>query len=100
MRTFYFFSRVAFICGICFLLSMAVQFLDWPGDEQLRATIVIIGYAMGMVLIPLVNLAGIFLALFGRGMLGATPRWLIGANALFLILLFIYILLLNGPEPA
>jgi hypothetical protein len=97
MRRLLFFSRLAFICNLFFVLAFSIQLTNWIRDEQLRATIVVIGYVMGMVLNPLTVLAYGITAAVARRRLKELPAWLVTANVLFLVLQILYILYLNDP---
>ena len=48
MRWLLFLSRLAFICGICFLLSLSLRIWNWSGDEAISSTIIIIGFVIGL----------------------------------------------------
>ncbi|MEI2738056.1 MAG: hypothetical protein V9F01_04675 [Chitinophagaceae bacterium] len=52
MRWLLFLSRLAFICGVFFLLSVSLLMQEWISDENLKSTIITIGYFMGMIIIP------------------------------------------------
>ena len=95
MRWLLFLSRLAFICGFFFLLSLSLLFKDWLKDQALVSSVITIGYFMGMIIVPVTNLC--YLAVFSiRGKLAAwVPRWLIIANIFFLVLLLYYIFYLN-----
>ncbi len=97
MRWLLFLSRLAFICGIFFLLSVSLLMQEWISDENLKSTIITIGYFMGMIIIPLVNLC--YLAVFiVKGRLREfVPLWLIIVNILFLLALIFFIFYLNDP---
>jgi hypothetical protein len=95
MRWLLFFSRVAFVCGIFFLLTVSLQFRNWAKDDALVSTIFIIGYFLGLIIIPLVNIACLASAIMKKNPLLHIPKWLIVANALFLAGQLYYIFLLN-----
>jgi len=86
MKWLYFFSRVAFICNICFLVAFSVQLTQWIKSEQLTSTIILIGYVMGFIINPFVNLSYLFTALISRKKLAIVPAWLMTANILFLVI--------------
>lgn len=97
MRWLLFLSRLAFICGIFFLLSFSLLLNDWLDDPSLKSTLIIIGYAMGMVVLPLVNLCCLVVLLVKRKIRVYVPLWLLLANLLFLLLLIYFIFYLNDP---
>ncbi|MCW3120486.1 MAG: hypothetical protein JWM28_4568 [Chitinophagaceae bacterium] len=94
MRWLLFLSRLAFICGIFFLLTVSLQISSWSQDEAVTSTIVIIGYFLGVFIIPGVNFCYL-LVLIIRKKLYPVPLWLSIANLLFLFLLIFYIFYLN-----
>jgi hypothetical protein len=98
MMWLYFFSRVAFICNICFLIAFSVQLTHWIKNEQLTSTIILIGYVMGFIINPFVNLSYLFTALISRKKLAIVPAWLITANILFLVIQILYIFYLNDSQ--
>ena len=62
MRWLLFLSRLAFISGVFFLASASLLVTDWLKDENLKSTVIIIGYFMGIILFPVVNLC--YIAVF------------------------------------
>jgi hypothetical protein len=91
MRWLLFLSRLAFICGIFLLLSVSLQVKDWTRDEALSSTIIIIGYFMGMVIIPVVNLCYLGVLIVKKRLHPPVPMWLSLVNLLFLFILIFYI---------
>jgi hypothetical protein len=97
MRWLLFLSRLAFICGIFFLLSVSLLIKDWTGDEAITSTIITIGYAIGLLVVPLVNICYLAVLLIKRKLTEYVPVWLVTANILFLFILCFYIFYLNDP---
>ena len=97
-RWLLFFSRVAFICNICFLFAFSVQLTDWIRNEDVKSTIALIGYVMGFVINPVLNLCYILLFLVSRKRLKIVPSWLLTANILFFVIQILYILYLNDKQ--
>ena len=97
MRWLLFLSRLAFICGIFFLLSVSLLMQEWIWDENLKSTIITIGYFMGMIIIPAVNLCYLLVFIVKRKLRQFVPLWLIIANLLFLLSLIFLIFYLNDP---
>ena len=94
MRWLLFLSRLAFISGIFFLLTVSLQITNWSPDEAITSTIVIIGYFLSIFIIPVVNLC--YLAVLTiRKSLSPVPLWLSLANLLLLFLQLFYIFYLN-----
>jgi hypothetical protein len=97
MRWLLFLSRLAFICGIFLLLSFSVAIRNWTNDEAITSTIIMIGYVMGLVILPFVNLCYLGALFIKRKLSVYVPAWLIVANILFLFILIFYIFYLNDP---
>jgi hypothetical protein len=91
MRWLLFLSRLAFICGIFFLLSLSLLIWDWIEDESLVSTIITIGFFMGMIIVPITLICYLVLWLIRKKPAAIVPRWLIIANILVLLLLLGYI---------
>ena len=94
MRWLLFLSRLAFICGIFFLLTVSLQISNWSRNEAVTSTIVIIGYFLCVFIIPVINLCYL-IVLIVRKTLDPVPLWLSLANLLFLLLQIFYIFYLN-----
>jgi heme/copper-type cytochrome/quinol oxidase subunit 2 len=95
MRWLLFLSRLAFICGIFFLLSLSLLIWDWIKDESLISTIITIGYFMGLIVVPVTMLCYLVLWLFRKKPATIVPRWLIIANIFVLFILAGYIVYNN-----
>lgn len=100
MRWLLFLSRVSFICGFCFLISLSLRFYNWTHDEGITSTFIIIGYVIGLIVVP-VTLLCYLGVLIARKKL-TVPLWLVVSNILFLFILLIYIIFINveGNHPA
>ena len=85
MRLLRFFSRVAFICNICFLVATFTQWLPALPDNALLSDIIVLGYLLSIVINLLVNLAMMLLLLFGRLRRAGVPVWLSIINFVFFI---------------
>jgi hypothetical protein len=97
MRWLLFLSRLAFICGIFLLISISIQIYDWARDQVTVSTILIIGYFMGFVILPLVNLCYLGVLIVKRRLAIFVPLWLVTANLFFLLILVLFIFYFNGP---
>ena len=97
MRWLLFLSRVAFITGIFFLLSVSLLIRDWAQDDAITSTIIMIGFVMGLVLVPIVNLCYLIVLFVKRRLTLYIPLWIVIANILFLFILIFYIFYLNDP---
>jgi hypothetical protein len=92
MQSLLFFSRVAFICNICFLLTILFHFLPGVSDSHFYSTILVLGFLVAVVLNMIVNLIIIVLLLSGKPLWSHIPRWLVIFNALILAPQLIYFL--------
>lgn len=93
-----FFSRVAFICNICFLIAFSVQMTNWIKNEDITSMVALIGYVMGFIINPLLVLCYLVVFIFSRKKLKTIPSWLLTANILFLVIQILYILYLNDTR--
>jgi len=98
MRWLLFLSRLAFICGLFFLLSFSLLVKDWTLDDGITSTIIILGHVMGVIVVPLVNLCYLAVLFIKRELRPYAPAWLITANILFLFILVFYIYFQYGPN--
>jgi hypothetical protein len=97
MRWLLFLSRLAFICGFFFLLAVSLLIRDWVSEEAITSTIITIGYVMGLIVVPAVNLCYLGVLFVKRRLTVYVPLWLVLANILFLFILGFYIFYLNDP---
>lgn len=98
MHRLLFLSRLAFICNIFFLLAVSLQLGNWLGNQDLTATIAIIGYVFVVLFNPLVNVCYLVLFIMRKKFWSVVPSWLMTANILFLIMQIFYILYLNDTK--
>lgn len=91
MRWLLFLSRLAFICGVFFVLSLSLLFWDWAKDGAVVSTIIIIGTVLGALTVPLVNICYLVVAVWKRNLLSIVPLWLVAANVFYLVLFGFYI---------
>jgi len=85
MRFLRFLSRVAFICNVCFLLSVLLLWLDHPPEGDLISLIIVIGFVLAFIINLFVNISyGIHL-LFRKKRSEQIPDWLMVANFIFLV---------------
>ena len=86
MRRLLFFSRVAFICNICFIAGWLMAHFHQLSNDHLSATIVVLGYGFAFFL----NLATtlIYLIFIATRHLSKKdyPLWLMVTNFLFLLI--------------
>lgn len=97
MRWLLFLSRLAFICGLFFLLSVSLLIRNWTNDEAISSTIIIIGYFIGLIIVPVVNICYLAVLVVKRKLGAYVPLWLVTANVFFLLILIFYIFYFNDP---
>lgn len=97
MRWLLFLSRLAFISGICILAWLILAMVETENSELFSSTVIIIGYALGAVILPVTNICYLVVVLRGKKLRPTVPLWLIIANIFFLLLLIYYIFYLNDP---
>src|SRR5687768_2025754 len=93
MRWLLFLSKLAFICGFCFLLSLALLLWKKSNIETISSTVIIIGFVIGLIVVPL-TLVSYLVVLFRQKRL-PVPLWLVIANIIFLFILMLYIIFIN-----
>jgi hypothetical protein len=98
MRWLLFLSRLAFICGICFLLSLSLRFYEWTKDQDIASTIITIGYFIGILVVPATMLCYLVVVIRKKNLIAAVPLWLIISNVIFLFILLIYIISINAQS--
>jgi ABC-type microcin C transport system permease subunit YejB len=97
MHWLLFLSRLALICGICILIWLLLAMIKTDSFETFTSTIIIIGYFIGGILLPLTNLSYLVVFLIRKKLTDWVPRWLVIANVAGLIILIYYIFYLNDP---
>ena len=98
MRWLLFLSRLAFICGICFLLSLSLRFYEWTKDQDIASTIITIGYFIGILVVPITMLCYLIVVIRKKNLIAAVALWLIISNVIFLFILLIYIISINAQS--
>ncbi len=93
MRWLLFLSRLAFICGVCFLLSLS--FLIWKrgNDEAISQTIIIIGFVIGLIVVPLTLFCYLGVVITRKKI--PVPLWLVISNIIFMFILMFYVIFIN-----
>ncbi|MCC7402334.1 MAG: hypothetical protein IT214_12710 [Chitinophagaceae bacterium] len=91
MRWLLFLSRLSFICGFFFLLSISLRVYNWTHDEVTTSTIIVIGYFIGLIIVPVTNICYLAILFTKRKLKDSVPLWLVLANVLFLASLAYYI---------
>ena len=98
MRWLLFLSRLAFICGFCFLLSISLLITEWTKDQDLGGTIITMGTLMGMILVPATLIAYLIVIIRGKKLTAIVPLWLVACNILWLFVYLCYLIFLNGKS--
>ena len=98
MRWLLFLSRLAFISGFCFLLSISLLIKEWIKEQDLAATIITIGTFMGIILVTVTLLCYLGVVLFGKKLTAIIPLWLVICNILWMFLYLFYLVFLNGQH--
>ena len=98
MRWLLFLSRLAFICGICILLSLSILMWAWTKDHHIASTVITIGFFLGMIVIPVTLICYLVVILSKRQLLTYVPLWLVVSNIIWLVFLLIYIISINGKS--
>lgn len=93
MRWLLFLSRLAFICGCCFLVSLAFLMQNNGNNEVVSSTIITIGFVMGLLVVPATLIC--YLVVLIRKKSLPVPLWLMIANVIFLFILMLYIIFIN-----
>ncbi len=97
MRWLLFLSRLAFICGVFFLLALSLLIKDWAQDDAITSTVITIGFIMGVVVVPVTVLCYLAVVLIKQQLTTYVPGWLVAINIVFLIILLFYIFYANDP---
>ena len=98
MRWLLFLSRLAFICGLFFILSFSLLLRNWAEQDVFMSTAIIIGHVMGMILVPIVCICYLVILFWKRDLRSFVPAWLITANLFLLLLLAAYIYFQNAEQ--
>ena len=86
MQRLLFFSRVAFVCNVCFLLTLAMHYAEQMKTGFLTSTIIIIGLVLSLVINSLVNVAYLVVTASGKRVVKHIPACLVIINFLFFVL--------------
>ncbi|MGJ7031693.1 hypothetical protein [Niabella hirudinis] len=97
MRWLIFLSKVAFLCGVTVILAFSLLFNEWNKGETVSSSIITSGYALGLILIPLINIIYLICWITGKKPGSIVPRWLIFFNIICLLLIFAYTFYINDP---
>jgi hypothetical protein len=80
------------------VLCFSIQLSNWIKDEQIKSSIVMLGYVIGIPLNLVVNLCYLGFFAFRKKLAAVIPGWLITANILFLVIQILYFIYLNDTQ--
>lgn len=80
-----FFSRVAFLCNLCFLITSLLRFIPELKTGFLTSTVIVLGLVVAIVLNALVNLFYLIFMLSNKPISTLVPSWLVITNFLFFL---------------
>ena len=80
-----FFSRVALICNVCFLVTFFMHYVPIIANGLVPSTIIILGNVLAIVLNAMINILYILLFFAGRFFILRVPQWIIVVNFLFFV---------------
>lgn len=80
-----FFSRVALLCNLCFLVTFLLRYAPGLKSSFFVSTIIIMGLVLGIVINTLVNILYLATTISRRPISRFVPLWLIITNILFFI---------------
>lgn len=85
MSRLLFFSRVAFLCNICFLITFLVRYVPALKEGFLISTIIVIGLVMSIVINLIINLFYLLIIVADKPISNYIPIWLVVINFLFFV---------------
>ena len=97
MRWLIFLSRVSFLCGLFMLMAFLLLFTSWSENEGFASTVIMAGYGLAMILLPLTSLFYLILTITGRKPGQLVPRWLMASNIIMLLIFLIFTFYFNDP---
>jgi hypothetical protein len=68
---------------------------NWTNDEEITSTIIVIGYFMGLIVVPITNLCYLAVLLSRKKLKEIVPLWLVAVNILILLVLIYYLIYVN-----
>ncbi len=97
MRWLIFLSRVSFLCGLFMLLAFSLLFTSWSEHQGFASTVIMAGYGLAMLLLPLTGIFYLILTITGRKPGQFVPRWLMISNIIMLFIFLIFTFYFNDP---
>jgi hypothetical protein len=80
-----FFSRVALLCNICFLITLSMHYIPVITNGIIPSTIIVLGNVLAIVINVLTNFLYVLITLADKPISKFVPIWIIIVNFLFLI---------------
>jgi hypothetical protein len=96
MFSLFFFARLTFLAGLFFGGSWVLLLVEHNLNPELVSMVLTAGFGLGVLLFPSFVLTCAVLSVRGRLKSNPTPRWLIVANVIWLLLFITFIFFLNG----
>lgn len=93
MRQLLFLLRVAFICNILFLLTLAIHFISIKDNSNLLSTVIILGLIIAPCINALLILIISYIYIFKHEKINLLPGWLYITNIIFWLLQLAYIII-------
>ncbi len=85
MSKLFFFSRVALLCNVCFLITFFIRYVPRLKDGFFLSTIIIVGLVLSIVINALVNLFYLAVTVANKAVIHYVPLWLVLTNFLFFV---------------
>lgn len=85
MSKLLFFSRVALLCNVCFVLTFLIRYVPEMKEGFIVSTIIIIGLVLSIVINVIINLFYILITVADKPIGHYVPRWLVVTNFLFFV---------------
>ncbi len=92
MQKLLFFSRVALICNICFLVTALLRFVPFLANGALSSTLIITGSVLSILINSLLVVLYLLLIITRRPITNYVPAWLVITNFLIFVLQVIFLI--------
>ncbi len=79
------------------LLAFALLFTKHQQSPTVPSSVILAGYGLAIILLPLTGFIYGLLAIFGKNLGKTIPRWLFVSNIVFFTALLIFIFYANDP---
>lgn len=91
MRKLLFFSRVAFICNTCFLITLLLHYIPHLSNNGISSTFIIMGRLLSLAITSVLIIIYIVLLITSPKLLKQVPAWLVLTNFLFFVAQVIFL---------